>query len=69
MNLNSSRFVKYEVPPGVYEMIVINNTKNGLVNINVVTDDVTLITILDTNEFLPFNVKSFISPILGLSPL
>ena len=55
----TSRFVNFEMPPGIYEMIDTTNTLNESVNINVVSDYVTMETSLNTKNILRYDEKSF----------
>ena len=57
LELYNSRFVNFELPPGVYEMIDIKNTLNDLVKVSVVTDDVTFEKNLNTDDILRFHEK------------
>ena len=51
LKICNSRCVNFETPPGLHEMIDINNTLNNLVNINIVTNDKTKKTSLTKQYF------------------
>ena len=52
LKINRCRFVSFETPAGDFEMIDIYRILNDLVMVNVVIDDVTKKTGLDTNNVL-----------------
>ena len=68
LDLFNSRFVNFELPPGVYEMTDIKNTINDLVKVSVVTDDVTLEKSSNTDDNSRFHEKSLFSILLGSTP-
>ena len=59
MKLYNSRFVNFELPPGVYEVILVNSTLTESVKATIVTNDISMKTSLSTNNFSRFDEKSF----------
>ena len=68
LKMYNSRFVKFELPSGLYEVIDIKNTLTDLVKIKIVTDDITTKTRLNTNNNSILDGKSFFNILLGVSP-
>ena len=66
--LKTQRFVSFEISIGDYEVIASRNILNDLVNISVVTDDVTVKTSLNINNTSRFEKISFFSLQLGSAP-
>ena len=65
MKVYISQSVIFELPPGVYEVIDINNKSTDLVKVNIATDGLTVKTRLITNNFSGFGRKSFFNILLG----
>ena len=67
LKIINTRFVSFEIPTGVYEMIDINRTTKDLVKTKVVIDQVTMKTRSYTNTILRFDEKSFFNIPLSFS--
>ena len=65
----NSGFVNFEIPFGDYEVLDGRDTLNDLVKISVVTDDVTMKTILNINNTLRFEEFSLFTIQLGSAPI
>ena len=68
MKFYRSRFVGFEIPPGVFEVIDINITLNSLLKVNVVIRDITMKARSKTSNILRFDRKSLINILLVSAP-
>ena len=68
LKMYKSRFVKIELPSGLYQVIDIKNTLTDLVKIKIVTDAITMKTRLNTNNNSILDGKSFFNILFGFSP-